>query len=91
MTSTFRLNPRNDPINISGTDIPKYSDNNANRVVKGIAALDPAPHRNRFNIKNTLNTIPGTNEAVIIILVFHRRPPMTNNRERIINIINSYK
>ena len=45
-----------------------------------MAALDPAPHRNRLRTKNTPNTIPGTREAVMMILVFQRNPPMTNGR-----------
>ena len=43
-----------------------------------MAALDPAPHRNRLSTKNTPNTIPGTREAVMMMLVFQRNPPMTN-------------
>ncbi len=48
-----------------------------------MAALDPAPHRNRLSTKNTPNTIPGTREAVMMMLVFQRNPPMTNGGERV--------
>ena len=33
--------------------MPSHRPSRASRVVKGTAALDPAPHRNRFRVKNT--------------------------------------
>lgn len=40
---------------MSGREIPSQRQSRARRVVKGTAALDPAPHRNRFKMKNTEN------------------------------------
>ena len=40
---------------MSGREIPSQRQSRARRVVKGTAALDPAPHRNRFNVKKTEN------------------------------------
>ena len=33
--------------------MPNHRQSKARRVVKGMAALEPAPHRNRFRVKNT--------------------------------------
>ena len=60
-----------------GREIPNQRQSRASRVVKGMAADEPAPHRNRLSTKNTPNAIPGTKKAVINTLVFQRRPPTT--------------
>ena len=41
----------------SGREMPNQRQSRASRVVNGMAALDPAPHRNRLRMKNTANTI----------------------------------
>ena len=60
-----------------GREIPNQRQSKASKVVKGMAADEPAPHRNRLSMKKTPNTIPGTKKAVISTLVFQRRPPTT--------------
>ena len=57
-----------------GREIPNQRQSKASKVVKGMAADEPAPHRNRLSTKNTPNTIPGTKKAVINMLVFQYRP-----------------
>ena len=47
------LKPRKAPKKVSGREMPSHRPSRASRVVKGTAALDPAPHRNRFRVKNT--------------------------------------
>ena len=39
--------------------MPNHRQSRARRVVKGMAALEPAPHRNRFRVKNTEKHILG--------------------------------
>ena len=70
-------------MNVRGRDIPNQRQRRASKVVNGMAALEFAPHRKRFNIKNMTNTIPGTRNALIRTLVFQRNPPITEGeRER---------
>ena len=59
------------------SDTPNHRQSRVSRVVKGMAADEPAPQRNRLSTKNTENAIPGTKKAVINTLVFQRRPPTT--------------
>ena len=40
----------------SGKEMPNQRQSKARRVVNGMAALDPAPHRNRLRTKNTIKT-----------------------------------
>ena len=40
------------PKKVSGTEIPSQRKRRARIVVKGTAALEPAPHKKRFNVKN---------------------------------------
>ena len=60
-----------------GRETPNQRQSKASKVVKGMAADEPAPHRNRLSTKNTPNAIPGTKKEVINTLVFQRRPPTT--------------
>ena len=60
-----------------GREIPNQRQSKASKVVKGMAADEPAPHRNRLSMKNTPNAIPGTKKEVINTLVFQHRPPTT--------------
>ena len=71
------LNPRKEPKKVRGREIPNQRQSKASKVVKGMAADEPAPHRNRLRTKNTPNAIPGTKKEVINTLVFQRRPPTT--------------
>ena len=64
-------------MNVRGRDIPNQRQRRASKVVNGMAALEFAPHRKRFNIKNMTNTIPGSRKALIRTLVFQRNPPIT--------------
>ena len=43
-------------MNVSGTEIPNQRANNANRVVKGMAALLPLAQRIKFSKKNIQKT-----------------------------------
>ena len=74
---TAFLKPRKEPKKVRGKEIPNQRQSKASKVVKGMAAEEPAPHRNILSTKNMLNTIPGTKKAVINTLVFQRRPPTT--------------
>ena len=38
---------------VSGKEMPNQRQSRASKVVNGMAALDPAPHRNRLSTKNT--------------------------------------
>ena len=63
-----------------GREIPNQRQNKASKVVKGMAADEPAPQRNRLRPKNTPNAIPGTKKAVIntiSTLLFQYRPLIT--------------
>ena len=75
---------RKAPKNVRGTEIPNQRQSKARRVVKGMAADEPAYHRNRLRVKNTTKIIPGTKNDVIRTLLFQRRPPITErDRESI--------
>ena len=63
-----------EPRKVKGTDTANQRQSKASKVVKGMAADEPAPHRNRLRTKNTPNAIPGTKKAVINTLVFQYRP-----------------
>ena len=47
------LELRKAPKKVSGTEIPSQRKRRARIVVKGTAALEPAPQKIRFNVKNT--------------------------------------
>ena len=47
------LEPRKPPKKVSGREIPSQRNRRARMVVKGTAALEPAPHMKRFSIKKT--------------------------------------
>lgn len=51
---TAFLKPRKAPKKVSGRETPNQRQRRASRVVNGIAALDPAPHRNKFKTKKTV-------------------------------------
>ena len=74
----MRLNPRKAPMNVRGREIPNHRHRRASKVVKGMAALDPAPHRNRLITKKMTKTTPGMSRALISMLIFQRSPPITN-------------
>ena len=50
------LKPRKDPKKVRGREIPNQRQRRARRVVKGMAADDPAPQRSKFRKKKTPNT-----------------------------------
>lgn len=54
---TLFLNPKYDPMNVSGTDTPNHNASNATNVLKGTAAELPFPHSIKFSKKNKQNTI----------------------------------
>ena len=72
---------------VRGNEIPKNRNSRASNVVNGIAALDSAPHKNKFKVKNIPKIIPDTRNDVINMLVFQRSPPITT-QERYIHIYN---
>ena len=76
---TAFLKPRKEPKKVRGSEIPNQRQSKASRVVKGMAADDPAPQRRRLRKKNTPNVIPGIRKEVIRTLVFQRKPPITVN------------
>lgn len=51
---TAFLKPRKAPKKVSGREMPNQRQRRASRVVNGTAALDPAPHRNKFKTKKTV-------------------------------------
>lgn len=51
---TAFLKPRKAPKKVSGREMPNQRQRSASRVVNGTAALDPAPHRNKFKMKKTV-------------------------------------
>ena len=76
MVFTASLNPiaRKEPRKVNSSDTPNQRQSKASKVVKGMAADEPASNRNRLSTKNTPNVIPGTKKAVINTLVFQYRP-----------------
>ena len=46
---TAFLNPRKEPRKVRGREIPNQRDSRTSRVVKGMTADEPAPHRNRLS------------------------------------------
>ena len=76
MVLTVSLNPiaRKEPRKVNSSDTPNQRQSKASKVVRGMAADEPAPHRNRSSTKNTPNAIPGTKKAVINTLVFQYIP-----------------
>ena len=56
---TCFLKPKKAPKKVRGREMPNHRQSRARRVVKGMAALDPAPHRNRFRVKNTEKHVLG--------------------------------
>ena len=50
------LKPRKAPKKVRGREMPSQRHSRASSVVNGIAALEPAPHRNRFSVKNIEKT-----------------------------------
>lgn len=54
---TLFLNPNTDPTNVRGTETRNQSERRATRVENGTAAELSFPHRIRFMMKNTKNTI----------------------------------
>lgn len=59
------LKPRNDPMKVSGNDMPNHRHSRASRVVKGMAADDLAPHKRRLRKKNTPNNTLCKKEGII--------------------------
>ena len=51
------LKPRKAPKKVRGREMPNHRQSRASSVVNGIAALEPAPHRNKFRMKNTVNVV----------------------------------
>ena len=60
-----------------GKEIPNQRQSRARRVVKGMAAEEPAPQRNMLRMKKMPKAIPGTKKEVIRTFVFQRSPPTT--------------
>ena len=48
LLTTF-LNPRKEPRKVRGREIPNQRHSKARKAVKGMAADEPAPHRNRLS------------------------------------------
>ena len=69
---------------VRGNEIPKNRNRRASNVVNGIAALELAPHKNKFKVKNIPKIIPDTRNDVIKMLVFQRSPPITTQEIYII-------
>ena len=70
-------NPRKDPKKVRGREMPNQRPRRVRRAVRGMTAEDPAVQRRKFRNMEMAKTIPGTSSPVRTVLVFHSKPPIT--------------